>query len=377
MLYLKVKNMLGSDLLNAQPWRFVRTLMFCGGVFLAAGCNEDTTPAAVPDVVRPVKVITAVGTNGQVIKTFPGVTDATRKTDLAFRIGGELAELPVVAGQHVKAGDLIARLDEAEYKRNLDNKRATYRLALTQYERQRKLFAQNHVSQSKLDEAKANFEIAEAGLKLAQDNVRYTRLTAPYDGIIAHVNVENFQNIQAKAPIAVLHGTDEIDINFSIPENIFQRMTPTRQPKKDVRVFFEAAAKKSYIAHYREHESVPDATTRSYGVTVAMPRPDDRIVLPGMSVNVEVDLSPLYTAAELGAVLVPVEALFEENGQEYVWVLDADNTAQKTAVTNAGIRNAYVQLSNGLKPGAKVIAAGVTQIVQGQKVRPLVKERGL
>ena len=80
---------------------------------------------------------------------------------------------------------------------------------------------------------------------------------------------------------------------------------------------------------------------------------------------------------QFGDVLVPTEAVFEEAGKSYVWLVDKDNTCHKTVVRIASIEGTSVRIVEGLKAKQRVIAAGVSQITEGLKVREFKKERGL
>ena len=328
------------------------------------------------DLVRPAKIATATSQMEEHNKIFPGVTEATRRSTLAFRVSGQVVELPIRAGQLLKEGDLIARLDDATYRNTLSDRKAKYQLAKTEYDRQKVLFNQKHVAKSRLDEARSNFEAAEAAYKLAKDDLSYTRLTAPYEGLVSRIDIDNFQNVQAKEAIVQYQGAKEIDVVFNVPESLFLKLNENNTNNGHVLVRFDAMPERTFDAYYREHETVPDTTTRSFKVTVSMPRPDNLTVLPGMSVNVSVNLSQVYNTANEG-VLLPLEAVFEEADQNWVWKLDDANVAHKTAVKTKGIEGTNIRVLEGLNEGERVIAVGVSYVREGQKVRPIVKERGL
>ncbi len=353
-----------------------RLTLLVGAMFALGACGE-TQEAQTPqeELLRPAKIATAVSGSGQQIKTFPGITEATQKSVLAFRVSGQIIELPVRSGHEIKQGDLIARLDDALYRNTLTDRKATFELAKTELDRQQTLYEQKHVAKSTLDVARSAFQAAKAALKQAQDDVAYTRLTAPYDGVISRIDVDNFQNVQAQEPIVQFESIDNIDVVFNVPESLFLRINEDNTNGGHVLVRFDALPERIFDAWYREHETLPDASTRSFKVTVTMPRPQDLTVLPGMSVNVEVDLSRVLGG--MPGVLVPLEAVFEETGQTWVWKLDDANVAHKTEVTAERIEGEGVLVSEGLGDGDRVIAAGVSFVREGQKIRPLVKERGL
>ncbi len=342
-----------------------------------SACDEPQDQAETKDLIRPAKVATAKNSLFETKKIFPGITEATKRSTLAFRVPGQITELPIVSAQHLKKGDLIASLDDAPYQATLKDRQAKFNVARTNLNRQKQLHAKKYVSQAKLDEARSSYQAASAALKLAKDELSYTRLLAPYDGVVSRIDVDNFQNVQAKEQIVQFQGAKNIDIAFNVPESLFLKLNGDNTQDGHVIVRFDSLPDRQFDAWYREHDSVPDATTRSFKVIVSMPRPKDLTVLPGMTASVEVDLSQVLNADQKEGILLPLEAVFEEGGKSWVWKLTAENAAQKTEVTAIGLEGSSIRLSSGLTDGDRVIAAGVSHVREGQIIRPIVKERGL
>lgn len=339
-------------------------------------CDEKEEIIDKADLVRPAKVAIATSKMQEHNRVFPGVTEATRRSTLAFRVSGQVIELPIRAGKLIKEGDLIARIDDATYRNNLSDRKAKYQLAKTELSRQKTLFEQKHVAKSRLDEAYSNFEAAQAAYQLAKDDLSYTQLTAPYDGLVSRIDIDNFQNVQAKEAIVQFQGAKEIDVVFNVPESLFLQLNKDNTNDGHVLVRFDSMPERPFDAFYREHETLPDATTRSFKVTVSMPLPSDLTVLPGMSVNVSLNLSQVFNTGVQG-VLLPLEAVFEDANTTWVWKLDEDNIAHKTQVKTKSIEGKNIRVLEGVAEGERVISAGVSYIREGQKIRPITKERGL
>ena len=343
--------------------------------FNSAGANE--TGAEDPSA-RPAKIATAQRVALSLPKSFPGVTKASRKAILSFRIDGQIEDFPVRAGQTLKEGDLIARLDDEPYRTVVDARQAAFDLAKINLERTQTLFEQKHVAKSTLDSAQTNFTAAQSALKAAKDDVKYTKLKAPFEGVVAKTYVERYQTVAAGTQIAQFLGTKNIDVEFNVPEKLFLRFNPRKLAvKPTMQIEFDDLPGKSFAATYKEIDTIPDAVTRSYNVTVTMPRPDDLTVFPGMSVTASLNLATLLSNSDDGGVLVPLESVFDENGKRWVWKLDAQNEAHKTEVKVYGIQDGQLRISEGLKDGDRVIALGVSYVTEGMKVRTFKKEGGL
>nr|WP_321457440.1 efflux RND transporter periplasmic adaptor subunit [uncultured Cohaesibacter sp.] len=347
----------------------------CNNVFSSADADENAVDNS---SARPAKIATARQVAINLPKSFPGVTKASRNAILSFRVDGQIEDFPVRSGQILKKGDLIARLDDTPYRNVVAAQQAAYDLAKISLERTKTLYEQAHVAKSTLDTATTNYSSAEAALKSAKDNVHYTSLFAPFDGVVAKTNVERYQTVSAGTSIIQFQDVKDIDIEFSVPEKLFLRFNPSKlavMPKLNIQ--FDALPDKTFVATYKEIDTIPDSVTRSYKVTVTMPRPNTMTIFPGMSVTASLNLAAMLSNNDDGGVLIPLEAVFEQNGKHWVWKVSDDNKTHKTEVNVYGIQDGSIRISKGLKNGDRVIAIGVSYVTEGMEVRAFKKEDGL
>jgi len=281
----------------------------------------------------------------------------------------------------VHKGDVLARLDEADYRNSLNEKQARHGLARIQHDQASKLLKQKLSSQLQFDQAQAELKAAGAALEQAQDNLAYTRLLAPFDGVVARVDVENFQAIQANTPLIQLQAGNTLDVNFSVPESLITQLKAADDSNEMdsycAVVRFSSRPKKSYRACHKSHEAMPDPLTRNYTAVFTLEPILDFAVLPGMTVSVEVDFSVFWAHSDIQGLLVPVEAVFENNGKQWVWRVDEQQRARQTQVELGQIEADMLEITQGLSVDDQVIAAGVSYIREAMQVKPLVKERGL
>ena len=192
------------------PVRITIVSVFICVALMSSACNNTET--AIPDArvesARPAKIVPVLSDGISVMRTFPGTLEATKKADLAFRVGGQLTKLPAQAGLAVEEGDLLARLDESDFQNTLKERQARYDLAKVKHDQIIKLKEKEFSSQLQFDQTSSELKSAHAALKQARDNLRYTQLVAPFDGVVARVDIENYQAVQAKAPIIQLQVDD-------------------------------------------------------------------------------------------------------------------------------------------------------------------------
>lgn len=260
------------------------------------GCSDE--PQQDAPMPQPVKLQVVDGGAGA-LRHYPGKVVATEGSELAFRVSGQLERFPVRAGEQVKKGQLLAALDPSDFRNQLADRQAQYDLAESQYQRGISLRDRGVISEAQFDEIEAKRRQAQAALSLARDNVNYTRLKAPYGGTVARTEVENYQFVQAKQPILYLQGDKNIDIEFAVSERFLANL------KKDGEDYqpelrFEGAPDKVFKASYKEHEASADDRTQTYIITLTMPNPEGILVLPGMSVDVAIDLSKIMRKALRG-----------------------------------------------------------------------------
>ena len=300
---------------------------------LLAGCGQkkETTTTT----TRPVKT-TIVESRSIIRKDFSGIVEAVEYVKLAFRVNGQIIQLPVIEGQKVKKGQLIAAIDPRVQE---------YEISL------------------------ANFQKAKSEYELSANNMRDTKLTAPFDGSIEKRLVENYQRVNSGEGIVQLVNTHNLRIKFTIPDAYLYLLRA-----KDPRFLVEFDTFKGHVFQAKLEEYL-DISTDGTGIPVSITIDDpsfDRelyAVKPGFtcSIRFTADVGPLVQDSW---TIVPLSAVFgeSEGNKMYVWVVE-DNKVHKREVTvNAPTGEAQALISEGLKPGEKIVIAGVYQLVEGESI---------
>ncbi len=338
----------------------------------------NSTP---PDVVRPVKLFQVVDTSHGVTRRFPATVHAAEEALIAFRVPGEIMELPVLNGQLVKKGDLLAKLDTRDYINEVSLRQADFDLANVNYRRIRSLNAQKAVSQAEMDSATATLKSAEASLKLAQDRLKDSTLVAPFDGRIAQIEVENRQLVQSYQTVLLLQDDKALEVHIQLPENVLstiQRDNINNSYKP--LVSFTSAPDKTYPVVYKEHATSVTTGTLSYEVTFSMPAPQDITVYPGMGATLYLNMSEALVQTQMSNIIIPVSAVLKDDltGKHQVWIYHAEQgRTTPVEVTLGSMTQEGIAILSGLKGDEQIIAAGLNKLRADMQVKPLVRERGL
>ncbi len=342
-------------------------------------CKEADDQTAAQQPIRPVKLFEIDVNSDETIRSFPAEVVANQGSYLAFRVNGELLEFPALAGQHVEKGQLLAKLDPEDFELQYDERKARFELAQSQLERVEKLFKKSITSQSELDQALANKQVAESALKIAKTNLDNSELRAPFSGTVAKVFVKNYENIQAKQNILRLETRDLMDVIIQVPEKLIARID--KDAHYQPTVVFDGYPDKSYTLTIKEFDTQADPATLTYKVVFSLPVPEDFNLLAGMTGRVDIDLSKI-THSQSHYTLLPVEAVFSEPTESanssYVWLYDKQSgKVTKQAVKVGQLHRSGIEVLSGITQGQTVVAAGVHYLEEGMQVRPWHKERGL
>lgn len=336
------------------------------------GCSEPTEQNTVnQSLIRAVKLFD-INLSTTHTHEFPGEVEASQQAYLGFRVPGVIKKFHVFSGQHVKKGDLLAELDPTDFKLAFDAQQAQYDLTKIQFERAEVLVKDFLLSRSDFDNFKTELAIATSELGTAQANLSYTKIFAPYDGVIGATYKENNEYVSAQEQVMSLQAENSIDIVFAAPERllpVFTRVRGTEQPIQAL-VTFPVIKEQSFIAAVKSFDTVADDKTGSFKTKLTMLQPDEVNLLPGMSANISVSFD---LAGEEFSKQIPETAIMKEGNQTFVWRLNNENLLEKVSVN----LDANYNVIAGLTSGDRIVATGVNELSAGQKVKRWVKERGL
>ena len=352
--------------------RMKTALMLSVLLALLAACGRETPPAPAADI-RPVHA-ERVGLLADHSSTrYSGEVRARYETHLAFRVAGRVQTRSVEVGTHVNAGQVMATLDPQDYALVASAARAQRtaaeaeaRLAQQDVQRFSALRAQNFISQAELDRhstvaaaavAKESQLRAEAQRQGNQQS--YTRLIAPYDGVVTAISFEAGQVVGAGQPVAQLARSGEREVHIDVPENALSML----RGAQNLSIRLWSAPDVIYSGRLRELSPMADAVSRTYSARVSIIKPDAGVKL-GMTATVEV-------SSEAAAGLsVAQTALFKINGQPQVWVVDpVKKIVAARSVQLGALSGDRAGVVSGLKAGEWVVTAGVHKIAPGQQVR--------
>lgn len=348
-------------------------------MFGLAACEEE--PEVAVETVRPVIAMKVSDVAQLKRRQFPGRAKATREVVLSFRVAGQLSQFDVNVGDTFTKGDLIASLDPAPLKAerntiaaNLKGVQAALKNSRQQFDRDKKLFEKGHVAAARVDtrtaevnEAEAQVASVKAQLERANLNLSYTKMTAPFEGVVVTTFAERFEDVRAQQQVVRLVDNSRIEMVVDVPENLIS-LVPQVQ---NVNIVFDAFPDLTYNATVKEIGSEASETTRTYPVTLIMDQLADAQILPGMAGKATA--APGEAAVQKQSrVQIPLTATFTDvdGSATFVWVVDeASKKVARREVETAQLSDQGIEIAAGITPGEWIVTAGVNSLKEGQTVR--------
>jgi multidrug efflux system membrane fusion protein len=329
---------------------------FLAAAIVAAMLQASPAQAAGELATAPVQASGAADSTG-----FDGVVEAVRQTVVAAQVPGAVVEIAVKAGDTVRAGQVLLRIDARAAAQNsaaseaqVQAARSQMEVATREFERQRQLYQKQYISLGALERAEAQFKATSAQVQaqLAQANASrieagFYVVKAPYAGIVSEVPVMQGDMAMPGRPLLTLYDPAALRVAAAVPQTAIARMLPN-QPARIELPGMPAARQWPAAARTQVLPTI-DAATHTAQVRVDLAAsPKD--IAPGTFARVWL---PLQGAAA-GRLFVPAAAVTRRAELSGVYVVDAGGKPQLRQVRLGRASGESVEVLSGLAPGEKV-----------------------
>jgi RND family efflux transporter MFP subunit len=357
-----------------------------------AGCEQNTfvePPPAKVDVALPAqRAITRY-------LEATGNTAPIKSVDLVARVQGFLQSIDYRDGSFVKEGTTLFTIEPETYKLKLEQAQAaeagaqaSLKQAEADFKRQSDLVARQAVSQATLDtststrdNAQANLQQAQVNTRIAEVNYGYTKVVAPFDGIVsAHlVSVGELVGAASPTQLATIVALDPVYVNFTVNEQQVLRVRAeaarrgligTDLKQFPIEVGLQTESGYPHRGNLDYAAPTVNQSTGTLAVRGVVPN-SDRLLLPGYFVRVRVPIEE-----QQNALLVPNVALGSDQGGRYLLVVTSENVVEQRKVQVGPLEGELRVIESGLKPDDKVVTAGLLRVIPGQKVDPQLQQVG-
>lgn len=356
-----------------EPVKFNKGLGARGALLVAAvalgavGCGDREQPggagagggmrrlARVPVVeVAPVEV----GTIARRV-TVSGVVEPIRTVGINTQISGAILSVDALEGDYVRAGGVLARLDDREIRAQLASAEASYELARANFERSSRLWERQVITAAEYDRDRTALAAAEAQLEQLRTRLDYTTIRAPINGVVTEKRAEAGDIVGVQSRLFTLADVDTMVVRVQVSELDVVQL----DPGDAVAVMLDAYPDRPFTGRIRRIFPAADPSTRLVPVEVALRQDGEQLARAGFLARVELALN-----ARTGALLVPASAVVGDASSSSVFVVQ-DGTALRRAVRTGLNSEGRVEILSGLNEGDPVVVAGNNGLRDGAEVR--------
>jgi membrane fusion protein (multidrug efflux system) len=355
---------------------------------LTAACGRQEGPVPPPPAPPAVVVSPVPAATIPLYREYVARTEARETVEIRSRVDGYLEKVLFTEGSRVKSGQLLFVIDQRPFKAALQEARGSLAQAQASLSKAKRdvarlqpLVAEAAAPQVDLDNAesavefsRASIEKGKAAVAMAELNLKFSEIYAPIGGIIGKQDVTAGNLVSRdRTLLTAISAWDPMRAVFSISETDYLHLGQQARddnpfvPRKDAAPFELIMADGAVYPHRGSLsflERALDLTTGTLNVYVSFPNPD-RLLRPGLFGRIRV-----VVAAKPDTLLVPQRSVQVTQGVSSVLVVgEDDSVAQRVVTLGERFRDFFI-VTEGLKPGERVVVEGVQKAIPGRKVRP-------
>lgn len=418
-------------------------LIFCIFVLLGFsivfnGCADDVNKKqeTKTPVIRPIKTITVKAISDEIKRTYSAVVLATQQVELSFRVSGKLQKLPIKNGMEVKKGDVIAKLDERDFKARITQLKsqinqanaqmkamkagarpediaslnaavkaaqAQVRQAQLQYNRTSALVKKQVIARQELDKDRSALTVAKANLNSKQQQLRKGKAGGRKEDVSAQLaaiqglrsQLKNLQDTLAdatlRAPFDGVISSRKVEnfANVQAKEVIATILKESSEidlvfnvPAPDVVLLAPQKDRlnlKVILDSFPGREFTAKRSEFSSEADSATQTYEAKVVIETSKDDpilpgMTGNLIITANGSQIDKYLLPISVIASQpNGDPFIWLVDNENKVSKRDITLGDASGADVAVTKGVKTGDLVVSAGLSALQDGMVVKPITK----
>ena len=317
----------------------------------AAGMKQERPPInAVTLALQPTAISDRIN--------LPGSIEAWTTLNLLSKINGTVEEVLIREGQIVSKGDVLARVEDEDYRIAVERARSAYELARSEYERGRAIYAKGVIPTAEYDANRTRMETAKADLENAELQLSRCTITAPMRGIIRKIDAKVGLQLAVGDPLAEILEIDRLKAVVGIPESEVAAV----RGLSTVDISLQALDNRTVTGRVHFLSSSPETVARLFRLELAIDNAGGEI-LPGMFFRADVVKKTVPDA-----VVVPFYSVISRNNEQYVFI-EKDGIAHKKPVRLGIMEKWLVQVTDGLAAGDRLLVEGHRDVEDKQKIK--------
>ena len=287
----------------------------------------------------------------------PGVIEPWERLSVLSKISGTVVKVEVREGENVSRGQVIARIDQDDFRIAVDSARAKYELAKGNYNRIAPLYVQKMIAKAEMDNLEAQVKTSKAALENAELLLSRCTIEAPISGVIRRLDAKEGLLLGVSDPVAEILQVDRVKAVVGIPESDVALVRDIQEVDLTIQALdnMELVGRNHFLA------GSPDNGARLYRLELAIDN-EDHLIMPGMFFRAQIVKRVIPDA-----VAVPLFTVIKREDQQFVFV-EENGVAKQQPVELGIIEDWRVQITRGLAPGSRLVVEGHRDIDHGHEL---------
>jgi len=339
---------------------FILALVFTAFLFYSCSGSSNAQDKNEKEEETKIPVETTKVTQGLITATYSGsnTLEAEAEALVVAKVSGVVKKIYVEEGYTVRAGQTLAKLDDEQYRLEVNQAKSVLEKLANEFERNESLLKNKIVSQEAYDKSKSEYQTQKAAYDLAKLRLNYTEIKAPLSGIVTKRLIKLGNMVKQDDQIFQVTDFDPLLAVLHVPEKEMNKLVVGLPAGLTADAVPDAEFKGKIL----RISPIVDAGTGTFKVTVEV-RDKTRKLKPGMFARVQV----VYDTHE-NALLVPKSAILSEDTDTWAFVI-ADGTVNKKRVSIGYNNSTHVEVVSGLSLDDIIVTTGLNSLKDGSKIK--------
>lgn len=283
--------------------------------------------------------------------------EAVQEATIVSKVRGIVQELEVEEGDYVRAGQVLAKIEDDQYRIESERAKATLDRLNNEYNRNKELFEKNLISAEVYENSRYEFESQKSVYELAKLNYDFTSIKSPISGVISERFIKVGNMIGTDQQVFKVTDFDPIQANLFIPEHERSKMKKGQLAE----LIADAIPGQVFTGKIERISPTIDPLTGTFKVTVYLDDNDD-LLRPGMFGRVKIVYDTRFNTK-----MIPKSAIISEDETQSVFVIK-DSLAFRKTITTGYVNGVTVEVVDGLEDGEIVVTTGQGSLTDSTRV---------
>lgn len=350
------------------------------GIVILSSCSSKQKNETATNTDSAIMVTVALPSSaGAQSMNVSGQVEASQSATISTRVMGYITKLDVKIGDHVSKGQLLGTIsnDDIKAKRaqadaQIAQAETAFKNAQKDYDRFTVLYKQQSASAKEMDNIAMQYSAAKAGLESAKQMrieanamLSYTRLTAPFEGIITQKNLDAGSMANPGMPILTIERKGSYQVSASVPESAIGQVK-----QGGTALISISAVNKTIKGTIAQVNQSSEFTGGQYTIKITIPDDEKAGLYAGMYANVVIPVKATANTAETnGQVMVPLASIEHKDELTGLYTIGSNNTAMLRWVRLGKVYGDKVEVLSGLAAGEQFIASADGKLFNGEPVK--------